>query len=445
MTTVQKTYLQFIEFLDVSNWSVQYLKWTAFSYNKDFELVKIWDFLLKNNNLADIEDNIEYKRVTVKMNNKWVTLRDTELWKNIGTKRQFIVQGWEFIMSKIDARNGAFWIIPAELHGAIVTNDFPTFRINTTKLNPEFFVFLTSTSEFLGFARTCSSGTTGRQRINMDQFLNVKIPLPSLEEQNKIVASYNLKIQESTQSEFRATELERNIERYLMEELGIDGGEKSEKKGGLRFVEFRELSRWDLSKNLSSWRSNIYKNILFKDIILWEPMYWANVSWVDKISDTRYIRITDINESWDLNNNFISPESVEEKFLLKEDDFLIARSWNTVWKTFLYKSIYGRSIFAWYLVKYIFDKKLVVPEFVLLYTKWVNFKKWIEWNQRIAWQPNINGQEYLYSPFILPPLEIQEEIVKHITEMKDEIKRLKKLAEDLRESAKVEFEKEIFS
>jgi restriction endonuclease S subunit len=47
--------------------------------------------------------------------------------------------------------------------------------------------------------------------------------------------------------------------------------------------------------------------------------------------------------------------------------------------------------------------------------------------------------------FPLPPLEIQEKIVKHIWEVKEEIKSLKKLSEELKESAKVEFEKEIFS
>ena len=41
-------------------------------------------------------------------------------------------------MSKIDARNGAYGIVPAELEGAIVTNDFPVFDVDTKKIIPHF-------------------------------------------------------------------------------------------------------------------------------------------------------------------------------------------------------------------------------------------------------------------------------------------------------------------
>lgn len=438
-------YLKFIDFIDVSNWSVQYLKWTVFSYNKNFELVKIWDFLTRNKTQVDIEDWKEYKRVTIKMNNLWIFLRDIEKWENIWTKKQFLVKKWQFLLSKIDARWGAFWVIPDEVDWAIITWNFWTFDVDYSKVNPHFLSNLVTTKEFLLFCENASNWTTNRHYLQEEAFLNEKIPLPSLEEQNRIIEEYNKKLKDSEKALFKAESLEKEIENYLMEELGIEFSEKNKKKVWLSFIDFKSLSRWDLSKNLSSWKSIKYENILFKDIIVWDPMYWANVSWVDKKSETRYIRITDINESWELNNDFVSPETIEEKFILKENDFLIARSWNTVWKTFLYKENFWRAMFAWYLVKYILDTTLAIPEYILYYTKSINFKKWIEANQRISGQPNINWQEYLYSPFVLPPLEIQEKIVKHIWELKDEIKTLKKLSEDLKESAKIEFEKEIFS
>ena len=63
---------------------------------------------------------------------------------------------------------------------------------------------------------------------------------------------------------------------------------------------------------------------------------------------------------------------------------------------------------------------------------------------RVAAQPNINSQQYMDSPVILPPIDVQYAIVEHITKQKLKIKQLKQQAEKLRKESLVEFEKEIF-
>ena len=179
--------LKTVDLSNLINWSVRYLLDNTFSYNKNYKLVSIGDFLTRNDNLISVQDEVDYKRVTVKINNNGVYLRDIETGKYIGTKKQYEVNSGQFILSRIDARNGAFGIIPDELDGAIVTNDFPTFIVNENEINKQFLVLITTTKKFINFAQSCSSGTTNRQRIDIDLFLNVKIPLPSLEEQNQIV------------------------------------------------------------------------------------------------------------------------------------------------------------------------------------------------------------------------------------------------------------------
>ena len=72
------------------------------------------------------------------------------------------------------------------------------------------------------------------------------------------------------------------------------------------------------------------------------------------------------------------------------------------------------------------------------------FKNWIKSNQRIAGQPNINGQEYLYSPIVLPPISVQSEIVKKVKIIKDEFQVLKLKAESKRKEAIKDFEQAIF-
>jgi len=69
-----------------------------------------------------------------------------------------------------------------------------------------------------------NSLTTGisKARIKVNEFLEIKIPLPSLSEQNRIVEEYNKKLKDSEKALIKAENLEKEIESYLMEELGIE-------------------------------------------------------------------------------------------------------------------------------------------------------------------------------------------------------------------------------
>ena len=105
----------------------------------------IGDFLKRIKRPMGLEENTEYKLVTIKMNHKGVVLRGLKKGCEIKSKMFEVKQG-DFILSGIDARNGAFGIVPAELDGAIVTNDFWYFEIDETVINKELFLELTSTN-----------------------------------------------------------------------------------------------------------------------------------------------------------------------------------------------------------------------------------------------------------------------------------------------------------
>lgn len=246
MIATQKTYLNLISLNLLESWSVQSLLDKKVAYNKKYELARIGDFLIKSREIVTIEDGEEYRRVTVKIRNGGVTLRDIEKGENIGTKKQYRAKAGQFIVSKIDARNGAFGIIPSELDGAVVTNDFPLFRVNEKAILSQFLVLITTTKEFIKFAQSCSSGTTNRQRMDIDLFLQQKIPLPSLEEQERIVTAYQTKIQEAETLEKEASDLEGEIEKYFLSQLGLEPFSIKEKKFGLITTSFNKLDRWDV-------------------------------------------------------------------------------------------------------------------------------------------------------------------------------------------------------
>ena len=101
----------------------------------------------------------------------------------IKTKSQFVASSGDFIMSKIDARNGAFGIVPAELDQAIVTQDFPLFSVDTKVMLPEFLNIVIQSPQFIKICQITSVGTSNRRRLKVDKFLKSRIPLPNIVEQ----------------------------------------------------------------------------------------------------------------------------------------------------------------------------------------------------------------------------------------------------------------------
>lgn len=152
---------------------------------------RIGDILTRNKTAVVVEDGTSYKQVTIRTNYKGVCLRGTQDGSTILTKNQFAVSAGQFILSRIDARNGAFGIIPEELEGAIVTNDFLAFDINEDEVEIEFFNVFLQSPVFLEACIKASRGNTNRKRVDEDFFLNYEVNLPPRKEQSQLIKRIN--------------------------------------------------------------------------------------------------------------------------------------------------------------------------------------------------------------------------------------------------------------
>jgi type I restriction enzyme S subunit len=215
------TYLKFVRYRNIENWSVQYAINSRLHFGEKYELVRIGAFLSRNKTPIIVEDDKYYKRVTIKTNNGGCCLRDKIIGKQIGTKLQFLISEGQFILSKIDARNGAMGVVPKECDNAIITGNFWTFDVNSELVDSNYLSLVTTTKEFISFAETASNGTTNRHYLQEPLFLDVKIPLPTLKKQQALVEAYKNKIQQAAKQESQAVEVEHSIEDYLLSELGI--------------------------------------------------------------------------------------------------------------------------------------------------------------------------------------------------------------------------------
>lgn len=126
--------------------------------------------------------------VTVKLNGSGAVKRNIGQGKTPVPFTGYRVKSGEFIYSRIDARNGAFAIIPPFLDGAVVSKDFPIFGIREDRAFPSYLMHFFRSGRLEDLIRSRSRGATNRQRVKEDEFLSFPLELPSLEEQRRIAA-----------------------------------------------------------------------------------------------------------------------------------------------------------------------------------------------------------------------------------------------------------------
>lgn len=155
----------------------------------EWRRVRIGDFLHRVKHHVRLRDDETYKLVTVRMHHNGVVLRETKKGKLIGSN-MYQVRTGQFILSGIDARHGAFGIVPEELDGAIVTNDFWYFDVDEAVVARDFFLWLTTTPLFLDACIKSSEGTTNRRRLQGEKFYNFAFRFPDVAEQHRLAERF---------------------------------------------------------------------------------------------------------------------------------------------------------------------------------------------------------------------------------------------------------------
>jgi len=93
----------------------------------------------------------------------------------------------DIIVNKIWARNGSVAVVPSSLAGCYGSGEFPMFTPNRERLDPRWIHWLTKTRGFWSQCDQKSQGTSGKNRIRPERFLDIEIALPPLPEQRRVV------------------------------------------------------------------------------------------------------------------------------------------------------------------------------------------------------------------------------------------------------------------
>lgn len=150
--------------------------------------VALADVLRPSTDRVTLAPDTRYKQVTARLWGKGLNLRGEVTGAEIAASQQNQVRTGQFVVSKIDARHGAFGVVPPELNGAVVSNDFPVFDVRSDVAVTAYIAWVSRTDWFIALCKRASEGSTNRVRLKQARFLAQRIPVPPLTEQWRIVA-----------------------------------------------------------------------------------------------------------------------------------------------------------------------------------------------------------------------------------------------------------------
>ena len=104
-------------------------------------------------------------------------------------KTLYRVRAGQFIYSRLFAFEGAYAVVPPDLDGRFVSNEFPTFDWIEGSAHPGFIAwFFKQPAVWVEIAKLGVGMGDRRRRVHPENLLTFQVPLPPLDEQRRIVA-----------------------------------------------------------------------------------------------------------------------------------------------------------------------------------------------------------------------------------------------------------------
>lgn len=446
-----------VSYSNIYSWDVKNFLKKSSSFNPTIPLVLFGEFLSKANiKKVNIDDHQTYKILGVRSYGKGAFINREVEGKTLKMRVYQQAEQNHLFWCKVDTKNGAFGVINNDLSDGLGSSNMTFAKIDTAKANVDFVQLFFKSNRIYEYLDGFVTGTTNRKYIRPDQLLNeIYIPLPTLDEQNRIVDAYNSKLNLAEQQLKEAKELEESIEKYLFEELGIvkENKKVGKEKKIFQLIKFSETQRWDALFLLDKLPAIVssHELVKFSDII----------KYFNKGENGKTIRIDSPKFPND-DFRYVGMEHIEKVtgILLDMPEVKgkeIKSQTLRIPKNFF---IYGK--LRPYLNKYWindtdFDNIICSSEFFVfdtietldkLFFKYVLASKIIQ-NQISdktsgARMPRINEDIFFNLQFPLPPIEKQKEISDKINNVKSKIKQLNSLSIKNKEEAISVFEKEIF-
>lgn len=337
-------------------------------------------------------------------------VKDTLLGSQIRADKVFRVEEGNFVYNRLFAWKGSFAVATETNAGCYVSNEFPCFAINKDRADAKFlwryFSRVSAWEEALGLSTGGTS--TSRNRLKEEKFLAMEIPLPSLPEQQRIVARIEelaAKINEARGLREKSAGETKALIPRATSRLVDDAGWSSQQLGDLLV----ESPRNGLSPKREV--ENGGRSMLRINAVSSSP--------------TRFVDLTAL-KMVEVQDDEAAP------FELRCDDVFIVRyngDLNRVAKAAIYKgSESSRSIFPDKLMRLRPDHSKIIPDFLVYALGSRSVRQQIEqFGKTTAGNIGISGANAKSFRVPVPQIQDQHRIVAELDAIQSQVDTLKKL------------------
>lgn len=366
--------------------------------NKDWPKVKLGEVLIPAAREEAVDPMKEYRLLGIRLDGKGPFLRETVLGTQTSATKLFRVAKGDFIYSRLFACRGAFGVIRDELDGCYVSGEFPAFIPVKGKVDVEFLrLWFRLPSVITMVDKDCTGSTPlTRNRFKENFFIALKIPLPPLDEQRRIVARIEKLAAQIDEARTLRQEAAEAAE-ALLASASQSVFEPKEDWKVCSVGDFCEPPQYGYTETAT-----------------YEPV------------GPRFLRITDIQDgkvNWDSVPYCHCPKP--DKYLLKPNDLVFARTGATTGKSFVIHDC-PKAIFASYLIRLRVISTVSI-EYLYHYFQSPSYWRQISDKKKGTGQPNLNGAKLKKLEVPVPPTSEQQQIVAELNTLQAEVDKLKRL------------------
>ena len=451
MNNVAYPHIKFINFSDLFLWDFKRYASNNISSTK-YNIVKLSDYIQEENIKIKPFENPDENYEILGVNNK------TGLFDAYIEKGSKINQPYKVVKDGFLAYNpyrvnvGSIGLKTEQQKYKYISPAYVVFSCKKGLLL-EFLYILFRTNKFNELIRENTTGSV-RQTLSFTSMGNIKIPLPSENEQKQLIKLYKQVENQAQENINLATKCKEKIVNILFSELGLKLNDYSKSNKTLMFTNFRNLKRWDyeynrfFSQNIIDF-GNKYKTVRFGSCV---NLYQYGTS--NKASKAKagypVLRMNNIIDGaldiLDLKYINTLKESEIKNLKLEKGDLIFNRtnSKELVGKMCVFDKD-DTYIFASYLIKVKLDTNKINPYYVnYLFNSPILRTQIDATSRQVTGQANINTDELSNFLIPLPPLNIQNELVSKLNKIRLECDKLQMDAINSKTNSRNVFEEELF-
>lgn len=350
----------------------------------------------------------QYRTIGVKWWGEGAYERETIDGSRTSAKMLNLVREGDLIINKIWVRHGSTAMATASVDGCAASGEFPTFQLKLDRALPRWVHWQIKTRSFWSKCAALSRGSSGKNRIKPELFLTIKIPLPPLAEQRRIVS--------------RIEELAAKIqEAHALRQQAIEEAEALISRATSARM---DECRWSISP--------------LGEILAEKPRNGLGPQPEASLNGRTMLRINSVSST---QTRFVDTtagkqvqvsEKVARPFLLRDNDVFVVRyngDINRVAKPAIYK---GRNedgiVFPDKLIRLRPDHTKMTSDFLVFALNSRTVRGQIEaLGKTTAGNIGVSGSDVQSFVIPVPPLREQHRIVAELGAMQTEVDRLKRL------------------